>query len=416
MRGFKKVNRVGRNGACVAVASLAAAAALTLVVTILAACSVAGPSASTSSTASGSPTASFSSSSSPSVAQLTQENTALNQALLGRLAGAAARQDGQQYHPQGSVSGHPQIVRLVRRYFAALLRGRASGAAGAQGRQALAGFFPRGSPALARVRYYELGKLAASDGASWPDTMATKSLITLHSLSVDRHGDRATVVVFPIHELWVYVTDAGAVRSGEFDGQTDDAWNTTMVEGPHRLTLVRRHSTWSITDDFTAGIDWGDVAATLKAGGAPPAVRRAEARRIAARSAHTIPVPPGVTATFERFLQLLNEHDYRATDALFMGGHGYRAYMFSKPYASWHYALRLITGFDPLSLIAVSSYPDVPFFVDASGPQFNNGGYDYAGGGMFGPSFWLARRASDGRWLIAPAETGPPVGAGGVGP
>ncbi len=340
----------------------------------------------------------------------------MKQALLGQLAGAAARQDGQQYHTQGSVSGHPQIVRLVRRYFAALLRGRAPGPAGAEGRQALAGFFRAGSPALARVRYYELGKLAASVGAPWPDSMATNSLITVHSLSVDRRGDRATVVVFPIHELWVYVTGAGAVHSGEFDGQTDDAWNTTMVEGPHRLTLVRRNGTWSIADDFTTGIDWGDVASTLKAGGAPAAVWRAEARRIAARSAHTISVPPGVTDTFERFLELLNEHDYRATDALFMGGRGYRAYMFSKPYASWHYALRLITGFDPLSLIAVSDYPDVPFFVDASGPQFDNGGYDYAGGGMFGPSFWLARRASDGRWLIAPAETGPPVGAGGIGP
>jgi len=413
---FNKAKRASRNVASLALTSLATAAALTLVVAVLAACSAAGPSTSPSPTMPTSPAASSGSSSSPSAAQLTQENAALKQALLGQLAGAAARQDGQQYHPQGSVSGHPQIVRLVRRYFAALLRGRAPAAAGARGRQSLAGFFRAGSPALARVRYYELGKLAASDGAPWPDGMATKSLITLHSLSVDRRGDRATVVVFPIHAYWVYVTDAGAVRSGEFDGQTDDAWNTTMWEGPHRLTLVRRNGTWSITDDFTAGIGWGDVAATLKAGGAPAAVWRAEARRIAARSAHTIPVPPGVTATFERFLQLLNEHDYRATDALFMGGHGYRAYMFSKPYASWHYSLRLITGFDPLSLIAVSSYPDVAFFVDASGPTYNNGGYDYAGGGMFGPSYWLARRASDGRWLIAPAATDEPFGAGGIGP
>ena len=231
----KKAKRAGRNGASLALASLASAAALTLVVTVLAACSTVGPSASTSPTALVSPTASSSSSPSPSAAQLAQENAALKQALLGQLAGAAARQDGQQYHTQGSVSGHPQIVRLVRRYFAALLRGRAPGPAGAEGRQALAGFFRAGSPALARVRYYELGKLAASVGAPWPDSMATNSLITVHSLSVDRRGDRATVVVFPIHELWVYVTGAGAVHSGEFDGQTDDAWNTTMVEGPHRL-------------------------------------------------------------------------------------------------------------------------------------------------------------------------------------
>ena len=66
-----------------------------------------------------------------------------------------------------------------------------------------------------------------------------------------------------------------------FVWQTDDAWNTTMWEGPHRLTLARRDGAWSIADDFAVGTDVGDVAAALKAGGAPPAIWRAEARRIA---------------------------------------------------------------------------------------------------------------------------------------
>ena len=279
------------------------------------------------------------------------------------------------------------------------------------GRRALAAFFPVRSPALARVRYLELGKVAASHGTSWPAGMATRSQVMINSLSIDSASDRATVVVYPVHELWLYVGGTGKVRRGQFDLQSGHAWDATMADGPHRLALVHRQGRWLIANDFTP-YTFG-VVRMMRAGGAPGSVWRAEARRIAARTAHPIPVPPGVRATFERFLTLLNEHRYRATDALFLGGHGYRAKMFVRPFAHWHYALRQISGFDPFSEVSVASYPDVPFVVEASGPTYRNGGYDYAGGGMFGPAMWLAHRTPDGRWLIEGAGTGPPTGAGG---
>jgi hypothetical protein len=51
--------------------------------------------------------------------------------------------------------------------------------------------------------------------------------------------------------------------------------------------------------------------------------------------------------------------------------------------------------------------------VEASGPSYETGGYNFAGGGMFGPSMWLAHTTPDGRWLIQGNGTGPPTGAGG---
>jgi hypothetical protein len=346
-----------------------------------------------------------------------RENVSLRAAMrLERLAASTALKDRLSANVTASASArrlarHADLGRLVRDYFATLLEGRAPGKPGQQGRNELRDFFPVGSPALARVRYLEKGKVAASKGAPWPAGMATQSLAVVHSLSVNMKGDRASILVYPIHEFWAYVNAQGKVRAGEFDMQTFDAWNATMWEGPHRLTVVRRAGAWRVADDFTVGGDQ-EVPRMMRDGGAPRPVWRAEARRIAARTAQRLPVPAGVQATFERFLTLLNEHRYRATDELFVGGHGYRGYMFGRPLGNWHYALKWISGFDPLSQMAVSSYPGIPFVVEASGPTYENGGYDCAGGGMFGPSVWVARKTS-GVWRIEGAGTGPPTGAGG---
>jgi hypothetical protein len=50
--------------------------------------------------------------------------------------------------------------------------------------------------------------------------------------------------------------------------------------------------------------------------------------------------------------------------------------------------------------------------VEASGPTYENGGYNFAGGGMFGPSMWIARKDGDA-WRIEGGGSGPPIGAGG---
>jgi len=369
------------------------------------------------------PSSSASAEASTSLERLQRPNDALKAALLNELASSAATRDrlspgalnalSTPTAAEAQLARRPQIARLVRGYFETLLHGRAPGKVAEQARQDLAGFFTPQAASLSRVRYLELGKLAASHAALWPAGMLTRSLAVVHSLFVNRAGDRATVVVCPVHDFWAYVDSEARVHTGEFDMQSGDAWNATSSEGPHRLTLLRRAGTWLIGDDFTIGNNGFGVAATIKDGGAPKAIWQAVARRIAARTAHPIPVPAGVKATFERFLTLLNEHRYRETDALFIGGHGYGAFMFARPYGHWHYALKWIGAFDPLSEIAVASYPDIPFVVEASGPTYETGGYDFAGGGMFGPSWWIAHRTADGRWLIEGAGTSLPSGVSG---
>ena len=289
-------------------------------------------------------------------------------------------------------------------------------------RAGLARFFAPGSAALARVRYVALGKLAVSGNAPWPDGMLTSSLAVVHDLQVAPDGRHASVVVYPVHQFWTYVSTGGEVSSGELkgdssatDSQGEALWDAAPPDSPHRLTLARRGPAWFVADDFMTGdsaIARAGTPALMKAGGAPRSVWQAETRRIAARTKDTIAVPEGVRATFERFLTLLNEHRYAETNALFVGGRGYRASWFAKPYGTWHYALTWIGGFDPLSTIAVSSAPDVPFVVAATGPTYRQGGYDFAGGGLFGPSTWMAHRQPDGRWLIEGVSTDIPAGLG----
>src|SRR5665811_604570 len=62
---------------------------------------------------------------------------------------------------------------------------------------------------------------------------------------------------------------------------------------------------------------------------------------------------------------------------------------------------------DPSTTRLQLSASDTPFVVDATGPTYEKGGYDYAGGGLFGPSWCLAHRTADGHWLIAGAGTAP---------
>ncbi|HEY5472357.1 MAG TPA: hypothetical protein VIK32_04105, partial [Candidatus Limnocylindrales bacterium] len=331
-----------------------------------------------------SPASSASAEASASLERLQSQNDALKEALLNELASSAATRDrlspsaldalSTPTAAEAQLARRPRVARLVRDYFETLLHGRAPGKVAEQAREKLVGFFTPQAASIARVRYLELGKLAASHAAPWPAGMLTRSLAVVHSIFVNRAGDRATVVVCPVHEFWAYVDSKARVHTGEFDMQSGDAWNATSSEGPHRLTLVRRAGTWLIGDDFTIGNNGFDVATTMKDGGAPKAIWQAVARRIVTRTTHPIPVPAGVKATFERFLTLLNEHRYRETDALFIGGHGYGAFMFARPYGHWHYALKRIGGFDPLSEIAVASYPDIPFVVVATGPTYETGG------------------------------------------
>lgn len=243
-------------------------------------------------------------SSQPMVRLLQAENTDLTKALLAQLKAADSNLDhlqalGVQVEDllttetasETALDRNPAIATLLRHYFAMLLQAQAPGQRGAAARVALARFFIPHATALTRVRYVALGKLATSDHAAWPEGMQTAALPTVHAITVNRARDRATVIVYPLHNYWAYA-DRTNVRCGQFDGQTVDAWNATMADGPHRLTLVRRAGTWLISDDFSVGGEL-DVAEMMKAGGAPMALWQAEARRIAARTKKRIPVPAG---------------------------------------------------------------------------------------------------------------------------
>jgi len=366
--------------------------------------------------------------------ELRVEDQNLKQALLSQMtrtaaleahvaAAAGAEALSAKTRAESRLSRRPRLRQFIDDYFRTVLAARAPGQPGAGARAGLARFFAPGSAALARVRFIALGKLAVAGHAPWPDGMLTSSLAVVHDLQVAADGRHVTVVVYPVRQFWTYVSARGQVRTGEFTGAgavtdppADDPWDAAPSDSPHRLTLARRGASWIVADDFMTGdsaIARAGTPALMKAGGAPEAVWQAETRRIAARTKNAIPVPGGVRSTFERFLTLLNEHRYEKTDALFVGGRGYRASWFSRPHGDWRYTLTRIGGFDPLSSIALASAPDVPFVAAVNGPAYDKGGYDFAGGGMLGYSLWNAHREADGRWLIQGAGNGIPPGLGG---
>lgn len=290
---------------------------------------------------------------------------------------------------------HPGLRRLVHGYFDALVRGGLPGPQGAVARRDLARYFAPGAAELERARWFAAGRVPKSDRAL-PEDFTLATLAAIHSIRLSHGARRATVVVDPIRAFWVYTLDEEVVK-GSVD-QLDEDWDYLAVDAPHRLTLVRRGGGWTVADDFTLGWSARDVALRLRRGGASRDVCRAEAARIRAAVKRPARVPAGAVAAFRRFIDLLNAHQYAATDALFEDGRGYRAFMFSDPWGDGRYVLRGVRGFAPLSAAAVASAPDVPVVLDIDG---DGAGYSYAGGGMLGYSTWHAHRTESGEWLIA---------------
>ena len=169
----------------------------------------------------------------------------------------------------------------------------------------------------------------------------------------------------------------------------------------------------AILDDFTLGDYPNDVASRLRRGGAPLAVSRAAADRVRRTVKRPVRLPAGVTAAFQRFIDLLNAHEYRATDGVFVDGRGYRAFMFSDPWGDGRYVLRKVIGFAALSRASVLSGPDIPVVLDVGG---DGAGYSYAGGGMLGSSTWEAHETESGEWLIRGAGTDIPWSLAGRWP
>lgn len=366
-------------------------------------------------------------SSSPSVAaqvqRLQAENSALKRALLRQLTDADSQQaEAASLYGEGAESPstpayfvlyhHPAIVRLVNTYFTRLLFARAPGPAGKAAQARLARFFLPHSNTESLVLYEVRGKIANTHGAPWPAGMQCACAVVIHSAIFNRAQTRATLVVWPVDEFYVYTDADGHVQAGQFipSGQP---WNQNEPDAPHRLTLMRKSGSWLISDDFTLGNDVGAAVDLLRAGGAPKAVWRAEQRRIANELREPRPVPAGAAATFRRFITLLNEHRYTQTRALFADGAGYPARYFDHPYGSWHYSVKSISGFDPISQVALCASPGIAFIADVSS---SSNPYSGPGGGNLGPTYWFAQRNPDGHWLLSPGGTDDPWGAGGYLP
>ena len=306
----------------------------------------------------------------------------------------------------------PALRRLVRDYSDRLLRGGLPGDEGLDARRDLAGFYAPGSPALALARWYAKGSVPRDPDKALPGDFAFTTLAMVHDLRLSRDRRRAVVVVAPVLGFWVY-TQGGELVKGSMS-QWDEDWDYLEDEAPHRLTLARRGGgTWRILDDFTLGDYPNDVASRLRRGGAPLAVSRAAADRVRRAVKRPVRLPAGVTAAFQRFIDLLNAHQYRATDELFVSGKGYRAFMFSDPWGDGRYELLKVTGFSALSPAAVLSGHDVPVVLDVGG---DGAGYCYAGGGMLGYSTWAAHRSESGEWLIRGVGTDIPWSLAGRWP
>ena len=291
---------------------------------------------------------------------------------------------------------HPELQRLVRDYVDDLVRGGLPGDQGAAAREDLARFFAPGSDRLDRARWFAAGRVPAAKDRALPPDFTLATLAGIHDVRLSEDGRHAVVVVEPIRGFWVY-TDYGSVVKGSLS-QFDEDWDYLATDAPHRLTLVRRGGGWVVADDFSLGWSANDVPSRLRRGGAPRDVCLEEAARVRAAVKRPVHLPAGAVAAFRRFIDLLNAHRYRATDAVFESGRGYRAFMFSDPWGDGRYVLRGVRGFSALSATAAGAAPDVPVVLDIGG---DGAGFNYAGGGMLGYTTWHAHRTESGDWLIA---------------
>ena len=264
------------------------------------------------------------------------------------------------------LNEEPKLRRLVRDYFDGLLRGGLPGDEGLDARRDLAGFFAPGSPALARACWLSKGAIAGEPDKALPDDFAFATLAMVHSLRLSRDRHHAALVVGPILGFWVY-TQGGELVKGSLS-RWDEDWDYLADEAPHRLTLVRRGGGgWRITDDFTLGDYPHDVASRLRRGGAPQAVSRAAADRIRRAVKRPVRLPTGVSAAFQRFIDLLNSHRVPRHRQPVRGREGLPRVHVLRSLGDGRYELRKVSGFASLSRADVLSGHDVPVVLDVGG-------------------------------------------------
>lgn len=350
------------------------------------------------------------------VAALESQELQLRQALLGQLAKQLTTTVHVVAVDGGStlsattpaerlLARNPAISRLVRDYYATQVLAHTPGAAGVRGRRDLAGFFPRGSAALARARYLALGTLgelaAGRDGLPAVDPTRA-SVAVVRDLAVDSTGTHATVVVWPAVEYQVWTDAPGRLQWGHVGGESGEPWGIAPGGAPHRLQLVRLAGRWLISDDFSLD---AEIPAALRRGGAPVVVWRGEQRRIGAAAQQRFAVSTGIRTTFEQLVALLNQRRFAETGRLFADGVGLRSSTFQHPDGPWRLQLVSVWGYHPLSEQAIADPNETSVVARISGPQdlLNAGGGTLSG-------LWTLHRDGSGQWLITGGGA-PVVGA-----
>jgi len=341
------------------------------------------------------------------------------QALQARLAAADLAERAPATSPAARLlRRYPGIGRTVESYFDALVFAATPGGAESI-RERLAECVLPGAP-LARARYLAAGLQAASaisklpsdwvPAGSDPSSTATGgspaamqgALAVIDDLRIAPAGTSAVATVYPLLIDSVSVDQAGRVHAEAGGGEMALAGVVVPATWPHRLVLRRTGGRWLVRDDFSLD---AAVPRLLQRGGAPPAVWRTARRRLAASLSRVYPVPPGVSATFERLFRLLNERRFAETAPLYARGASaghFTARAFQHPYGSWRLALRWVHAYNPLRPEAVADAGrrlHVEVSADAPEDLF------IAGGGGF-PGFWEVQRSPSGMWQLVGGGTG----------
>jgi hypothetical protein len=284
------------------------------------------------------------------------------------------------------------IDTFVSKYFDTRAQAELPGAAGARARAVLAKFFMPGVHALAQERYVALGHRALAT-AGGETLLAVGSLARIQSLEVSPSGRRARVVLNPVQEFYV---------SRAANGQITQRVPGTSGQGVygHVLTLVGGPGHWKVeyhTHLNDAGVD------LARLGGAPKWMLRVMEHRMNWYWSTQAPptVPAGARATLDRLCELLNQHRFKSTGALFVDGIAYGGKDLNNTRFADFY-VRSVTVIDPRRAIAADNPGYLLLDVAINAPE-----HLFRAGGPGFPRFFKMQQTATGDWRIVSINAGP---------
>jgi hypothetical protein len=282
------------------------------------------------------------------------------------------------------------IDTFVGKYFDARAQAELPGAAGARARASLAGFFLPGAHVVAQERYVALGHRALAT-AGGETLLAVGSLARIQSLEVSPSGVRARVVLNPVQEFYVGRATNGQITHTVPGGSGEGVYG-------HVLTLVGGPGHWKVeyhTHLNEAGID------LARSGGAPKWMLQVMRHRMNWYWSTQAPptVPDGARATLDRLCELLNEHRFKSTGALFVDGIAYGGKDLNDTRFADFY-VRSVTVIDPRRAIAADNPGYLLLDVAINAPE-----HLFRAGGPGFPRFFKMQQTATGEWQIVSINT-----------